>query len=470
MVPDACPNQWVELDCIVSSPQPTAHSPQPLPYQAALDFLFPRTTQIKFGLDATRALLTALGNPQQLYPTIHVAGTNGKGSVSTLIAEALRAAGLRVGLYTSPHLVSFRERIQVDGVPVSEAAVAAWTSRLEAVIAANDATFFEATTAIAFAHFAAREVDIAVIEVGLGGRLDSTNVITPLVSAVTHIALDHQKYLGDTVEAIAGEKAGIAKPGVPFVIGEADSALAEILVRAGEIAVEGQERQKEREEEKRRGTEKGREKKKRRQSTGRNGSHLVPVVVPADAIWTAPLGLVGAHQRRNAAVAAAVLAQLPAGLRPSHDVIARAFARTRVPGRFDRRGKWLFDVAHNPDSMAALAAALASAQPPRPIHALVSILGDKDWAEMLVILDSAIDAGFLTIAPSADTRKWDLGWLERWLADPARPAAQARWRLVPDFEQALRDVQVGAGTVLVTGSFHTVGDVMRTVGIAVGCS
>jgi dihydrofolate synthase/folylpolyglutamate synthase len=137
-----------------------------------------------------------------------------------------------------------------------------------------------------------------------------------------------------------------------------------------------------------------------------------------------------------------------------------------VPGRFDRRGKWLFDVAHNPDSMRALTAALTETTLPRPLHALVSILGDKEWAEMLVELDRAIDAGVLTIAPSADTRKWDLGWLERWLEDPARPVARARWRLVPDFQQALGEVQVGAGTVLVTGSFHTVGDVMETMGLA----
>ena len=186
-------------------------------YQAALDFLYPRTTQIKFGLDTTRALLDALGNPQGQFATVHVAGTNGKGSTASLIAEALGAAGFRVGLYTSPHLVSFRERIRVDGTPISEEAVAAWTDLLHPTIIASGATFFEATTAIAFADFAARGVEIAVVEVGLGGRLDSTNVLTPVVSVVTHIALDHQRYLGDTLEAIAAEKAGIAKPGVPFI-------------------------------------------------------------------------------------------------------------------------------------------------------------------------------------------------------------------------------------------------------------
>jgi dihydrofolate synthase/folylpolyglutamate synthase len=395
-------------------------------YHGALAYLFPRTTQIKFGLDTTRALLEALGNPQEQFPTIHVAGTNGKGSVSTLIAAALREAGLRVGLYTSPHLISFRERIRVDDVPISEAAVAAWTAKLTPAIEAHQATFFEATTAIAFAHFAARNVDVAVIEVGLGGRLDSTNVITPLVSVITHIALDHQKYLGDTVEEIAREKAAIAKPGVPLIIGESDPRLAEVIRVAA--ASETSE------------------------------------VVPSDAEWAGPLGLAGAHQRRNAAVAVAALAALPERLRPSGAATAAAFARAGVPGRFDRRGKWLFDVAHNPDSMRALTAALAETALPRPLHALVSILGDKEWAEMLVELDRAIDVGILTIVPSADTRKWDLGWLERWLEDPARPAARARWRLVPDFQQALREVQDGAGTVLVTGSFHTVGDVMEALG------
>jgi dihydrofolate synthase/folylpolyglutamate synthase len=415
--------------------------PDASPYAQALAYLFPRTTQIKFGLDTTRALLAALGNPQDRFPTIHVAGTNGKGSVSTLMAAALQQAGLRVGLYTSPHLRSFRERIRVDGTPISEAAVAAWTEQLRPTIEHENATFFETTTAIAFAHFAAREVDIAVIEVGLGGRLDSTNVITPLVSVVTHIALDHQKYLGDTVAEIAREKAGIAKPGVPFVIGEADDVLAVMLTNEAVRAIEQQRSQ--------------------------SAQGAVVVRVPSSDGWSGALRLIGPHQRRNAAVAAAALAQLPDPLRPSQAAIATAFSTATVPGRFDRRGPWLFDVAHNPDSMRALARTLQEAKLPRPLHALVSILGDKDWAEMLVELDRAIDVGVLTVAPSADTRKWDLGWLERWLHDPSRPAAQARWRLVPDFDRALREVQNGAGTILVTGSFHTVGDVMEAIGLEI---
>ena len=208
-----------------------------LTYGDALDFLFPRTTTIKFGLATTRALLRSLGNPHEVMPSVHIGGTNGKGSISTLVAAALRQDGWRVGLYTSPHLVSFRERILVDGVPISEDALAMWTNQLHGEILERKATFFEASTAIAFADFAARGVEIAVVEVGLGGRLDSTNVIQPLVSAVTKIERDHMKYLGKTLESIACEKAGIAKPGVPFVIGERTPALVDVLRREAHKSV-----------------------------------------------------------------------------------------------------------------------------------------------------------------------------------------------------------------------------------------
>src|SRR5690606_29281237 len=150
---------------------------------------------------------------------------------------ALEAAGHRVGLYTSPHLVSFRERMTVNGVPAGEAAVAMWVERLRPLILERDATFFEVTTALAFADFAARQADIVVAEVGLGGRLDSTNVVEPLVSGVTKIARDHMKYLGESLEEIAREKAGIAKPGAPFIIGETDPVLVEVLRREAGAAI-----------------------------------------------------------------------------------------------------------------------------------------------------------------------------------------------------------------------------------------
>jgi dihydrofolate synthase/folylpolyglutamate synthase len=406
-------------------------------YPAALDFLFPRTTTIKFGLETTRALLAELGDPHLVMPAIHIGGTNGKGSVAALVAAALGETGIRVGLYTSPHLVSFRERMLVAGEPVSERAIATWTERLRLPILEREATFFEATTAIAFADFAARGAEVAVVEVGLGGRLDSTNVVQPMVSAVTRIARDHTKYLGDSLEEIAREKAGIAKPGAPFVVGESDPALVAALRAGADAAV----------------------------AERAPGARADVRIVPADARWEGELRLAGPHQRRNAAVAAAVLAALPSRYRPPAGAVSRAFAHTRVPGRLDRRGIWLFDVAHNPDGVCALVAALRSDPPPGPLHALVSILGDKEWPEMLVELDRVVDRGFLTLAPTAAGRGWDTEWLGRWLADPTRPPARAEWVMSPDFEGAIRRAREGAGTVLVTGSFHTVGDVMSVLGL-----
>ncbi|MFI5210200.1 MAG: glutamate ligase domain-containing protein, partial [Gemmatimonadales bacterium] len=187
--------------------------------------------------------------------------------------------------------------------------------------------------------------------------------------------------------------------------------------------------------------------------------------LPADYQWTGPLGLLGPHQRRNAAVAHGILMALPERYRPPRPEVEAGFAAARVTGRFDRRGRWLFDVAHNPDGMAALVAAIKEADLPRPLHALVSILGDKEWPEMLVRLDEVVDRGVLTIAPSAAGRRWDLAWLRRWLKSPNRPPARGEWSLVPEFGRALAEVQEGAGTILVTGSFHTVGDVMQAVGL-----
>jgi dihydrofolate synthase/folylpolyglutamate synthase len=163
-------------------------------------------------------------------------------------------------------------------------------------------------------------------------------------------------------------------------------------------------------------------------------------------------------------VAAAILERLPVPLRPARESVREAFAVTRVPGRLDRRGRWLYDVAHNPDGMRTLVRALEELRPSGPVHALVSILGDKEWPAMLVELDRAVDVGILTVAPTAAGRGWDLGWLERWLASPDRPPARATWHLVPDFNEALSRVEAGAGTVLVTGSFHTVGDVLQARG------
>ncbi len=365
-----------------------------------------------------------MGHPERHFPSIHVGGTNGKGSVAVLVYETLRAAGFSTALYTSPHLVDVRERMIVDGRPISREAFAMWTDRMEAAILEEQASFFEATTAMAFADFAARGADVAVIEVGLGGRLDSTNVLDPVVSAVTYVGLEHTEYLGDTLDQIAREKAGIAKPGRPFVVGEPDPGRAALMVELG------------------------------------RGVGAEVVIVPPEARYEGALVLQGKHQRRNAAVAGAVLAALPEAFRPSDDDRRRAFARARLPGRFDRRGTWIFDVAHNADGMEVLVETLRETAPPRPIHALVSVLADKDWTAMLERLSAAADRVWATTAPTAPPpRRWDLGTVAHRFS--------GRVTVEPDFDRALQDVREGARTVVVCGSFHTVGDAMaRLPGLA----
>lgn len=359
-----------------------------------------------------------LGRPERHFPTIHIGGTNGKGSTCAFVAHELEAKGWRVGLYTSPHLISPTERITVNGVPISEAAFTQWTAELRPHIERLEASFFEATTAIAFADLAARGVDIAVIEVGLGGRLDATNVLTPLVSAVTKIALEHTDYLGNDLKGIAREKAGIAKPKVPFVTGESNPEIQAELVK----------------EARRRGAE-----------------PIITVDTTLRARRDTQLGLRGRHQIANALVAHAVLNALPQPFGPVGKNFPVSFADTYIPGRFEVRGKWIFDVAHNPDGMNVVAAAILSADPPlpRPVHALVGIRNDKDWRGMLATLRPAVDKLVLTVPPSIPV-------MQRWSLEDV----DALLHFDPDFTHALEDIQAGAGTVLVTGSFHTVGDAM----------
>jgi len=185
-------------------------------YSAAIETLFARTTSgTKFGLERTEAILARLGSPHRKLTAIHVAGTNGKGSVVATAEALLSSPGRRIGRYTSPHLIDFRERISVNSVPIPEEVVLEFLQKWIQAAEEMGATFFELTTALAFDWFARQEVDIAVIETGLGGRLDSTNVLTPRVATVTSIGLDHTELLGDTLEAIAREKAGIFKSGLP---------------------------------------------------------------------------------------------------------------------------------------------------------------------------------------------------------------------------------------------------------------
>ncbi|MBI1288276.1 MAG: bifunctional folylpolyglutamate synthase/dihydrofolate synthase [Flavobacteriales bacterium] len=206
-------------------------------YQETLNYLFSQLPMyqrqgapaFKKDLTNTLALCELLDNPQQKFKSIHVAGTNGKGSVSHMLASVFQAAGYRVGLYTSPHLKDFRERIKINGEMISEQSVIDFVEKYKADFERIKPSFFEMTVALAFDHFAKNEVDIAIIEVGLGGRLDSTNVITPELSVITNIGYDHQQFLGETLPEIAGEKAGIIKPNVPVVIGEFQQEVAEVF-------------------------------------------------------------------------------------------------------------------------------------------------------------------------------------------------------------------------------------------------
>jgi dihydrofolate synthase/folylpolyglutamate synthase len=214
-------------------------------YQETLDYLYSRlpvfqnigARAFKPGLHTTQELCKSLEDPQNAYPTIHVAGTNGKGSTSHMLAAILQEAGYRVGLYTSPHLKDFRERIRVNGVPVDEEFIIKFTDDQQSNIDRLDPSFFEVTVAMAFSYFSVCNVDVAVIEVGMGGRLDSTNVITPVLSVITNISMDHTQYLGDTLALIASEKAGIIKPGVPVVVSEyQDEEITQVLVETAKNA------------------------------------------------------------------------------------------------------------------------------------------------------------------------------------------------------------------------------------------
>jgi dihydrofolate synthase/folylpolyglutamate synthase len=414
-------------------------------YRRALDFLFVRTTgTTRLGLERMEALLEALGDPHRRLHAFHVAGTNGKGSTCATLDALLRARGLRVGRYTSPHLVDFRERIVVGGVPMAEDEVVAWVERWTPTCERLGATFFEATTAMAFDHFARSGVDAAVVEVGLGGRLDATNVLVPLAAGVTSIGIDHAELLGPTREAIAGEKAGIFKPGVPAVLGEPDEAIRAVL------ASHAAER-------------------------GATPVVDVPSSYPVRDVRPVPSGtrftlardgeeaelvtpLVGRFQAGNAALAVAMLDAAGPAWRcgPLAAEVGPALATVRLAGRFDRRGPWIFDVAHNPDGAGVLAETVAAVAPAAPVVALLTVLEDKDWRGIMAALARVVERFVLTRAPTAPaSRAWD----------PAVALAFARERgwpavLEPDFGRALALAPTLGATVLVTGSFHTVGDAM----------
>jgi dihydrofolate synthase/folylpolyglutamate synthase len=418
-------------------------------YGKAIQALFARTTGgIKPGLERTEALLANLGSPHRNLAAIHVAGTNGKGSVAATCEALLRARNFTVGRYTSPHLIDFRERITVNGHPISEEEVLEFLERWIPAAEEMGATFFEVTTALAFDWLAKKKVDFALIETGLGGRLDSTNVLTPRVATVTSIALDHTELLGDTLEAIAKEKAGIFKTGIPAVIGEPALAIRELLANCAKEA-------------------------------GAN-----PVVILHDVYrisnaevaasgtsFTLARGkggqqittpLLGLHQARNTATAIATLAAMGDEYLPPAREITKALAGVFLPGRFERRGKFIFDVAHNPDGARTVAETIRAINPPSPRTALVAVLADKDWRGIIRELEPAVDRFLFTNAPSVPAeRRWDLAEAQAFVKAQGLEAD-----LEPDMDVALARGQEQSQTLLVTGSFHTVGDAMSRLQVS----
>ena len=334
---------------------------------------------IKYGLRNIRALLTACGHPERQFPSVHIAGTNGKGSTSSFLASILQEAGYRTGLYTSPHLVNFTERIRINGIEIPEERLVQYAREMRGSFERTHATFFEATTCIAFRYFADERISVGVIETGLGGRLDATNTLTPMVSVITNVAMDHMEYLGSTLRAIAREKAGIIKRGVPVVTASTSSEVLAVLQSAA----------------------------RRRQSPLYYVRDLIDARVEGikggcavvrfrDTAWRIPsvvLGHPGVHQVSNAALAVSALA-LAAGRHRLNHMNGAAVARglrnvvrnTGLGGRLQtisHKGvRITMDVAHNPDGMRILAETLSSRRKAYPL-AVFGIVRDKDAGAVL---------------------------------------------------------------------------------------
>lgn len=422
---------------------------------ASLERLFAlRTFGIKPGLEPELALLERLGHPEQAFAAIHVAGTNGKGSVCAMLESILRTAGLKVGLYTSPHLVRFNERIRVQGEPIADAELAELFDLLEPHAAAvrtamggRDLTFFEFTTALAFEHFRRHNVNVAVIEVGMGGRLDATNVLHPLIAVITRIGLDHIQYLGGTIEEIAAEKAGIVKNGRPVVCGATPDAARDIIQRTARergarfvdaAACVGVRRVAQ-------------------DITGQKVS-----ISSSDAEYgTVSMSLLGKHQLENIATAVAAVETLAAcsPLAVPPETLRRGLAATQWPGRLQvllEQPPVILDGAHNPDGAHALAATLKDLFKKRPIGLVWGMCEDKDTL------------GFAKALGGVVRRCWTVPIdTERSLA-PGKLAALARsegWETTTaTVADALREAQAWArahgGAVCIAGSLFLAGEVL----------
>jgi dihydrofolate synthase/folylpolyglutamate synthase len=399
-----------------------------------------------------RALMAALDHPDHAYDTVIIAGTNGKGSVTAMVDRALRAAGARVGRYTSPHLVRLEERFAIDGESVA-------TDKLEAVTAdvlaadtpgantGGQATFFELTTAIALELFRREGVGIAVLEVGLGGRFDATNIVTPRVAAITSIALDHMKHLGNTLAEIAFEKAGVIKPGIPVVVGdlpaEADAVIQRVADAQDAILVPAHE-----------GVEcKG-------EVTG-GAAHLT-IETPTRTYGPVTLALSGRHQIGNAVVAVRLLEELDTlGVQVSAEAVTTGLADVHWRGRLERvrvRGgrELVLDAAHNPAGAAALASYLREVWP-GGVPIVFGVMADKDMDRMLAELAPA--ASELIATSVAMPRAASL----EAIVEAAARYLPGRVRAIADPPRAVEAALAAAPVVCVAGSIFLLGALLPYV-------
>ena len=410
---------------------------------------------IKFGLENMRALVESLGRPERAFRSVHIAGTNGKGSVTAIIDAALRASGLRSGRYTSPHLIDLSERFVVDGKPIEKDVLIATVARLRdhidgmlsAGILEAQPTFFEVTTAVAFDFFAASRIDVGVIEVGLGGRLDATNVITPMASAITSIAFDHEKYLGKSLAAIAGEKAGIIKPDIPVVLAELDPEAAGVIegiardrgapiVRASDGVV------------------------LERIPSPPDAMTRIRLQTPRHDYGELSIALRGDHQVGNALVAIRVLEILgERGVDVPVAAIAEGLARVLWPGRLEQRRlspicELIMDAAHNPAGAARLADYLNAFDQKVPL--VFAAMRDKNVRLMFDALLPSVSAVVMTRASNARSADPEL------LAEQAAAAAPGLPVLVrPSLREALNAAWTLSPRIVVAGSIFLLGDVMK---------
>jgi dihydrofolate synthase/folylpolyglutamate synthase len=398
---------------------------------------------IKLGLNNIRTILAALDHPERAWRSIHIAGTNGKGSVAAMVERGLRAAGLRTGRYTSPHLDRIEERVALDGTPVDRATFETVTGQVldkvdEARASgtlAGSPTFFEVSTAVAFEIFRRSAVDVAIVEVGLGGRYDATNVLTPTIAAITSIALDHERHLGHTLSEIAFEKAGIAKPGVPLVVGrlprEAAARVAKVAADVGAALVDAHAT-----------------------TTDRQYPPLT-------------LALAGRHQLENAAVAVAIMERWSVMVsHVSTEAIVTGLTQCEWPARLEwlrlpGGGELLIDAAHNPAGAAALASYLQDTRSPK-LPIVFAAMGDKDLGGMIKALEPVASMFIATTAPHARARAADA-----MAADMRKHTSSVHVIAAATPEQAVARALEHSPRAVAAGSIYMVGP-LRSQLIAAG--